>query len=103
MLTEGIKRYEINAVIIYIDFKKAFDGIGRGKILEMLAACDIPSTIINAMALFYVKTEARIITLDGETEFFKISKGVIEGDILSPFLFIINLYYVMRQVIGKND
>ena len=90
-LIEGIKSHDLNAVIIFVDFKKAFDSIDRGKILEILAAYGIPSIITNAIALFYENTEARIITPDGETEFFKISKGVLQGDTLAPFLFIITL------------
>ena len=101
-LIEGIKSHDLNAVIICIDFKKAFDSIDRGKMLEMLAAYGIPSIITNAIALFYGNTEARIITHDGETEFFKISKGMLQGDTLAPFLFIITLDYIMRQVFGEN-
>ena len=103
MLIEGIKSHDLNAVIIFVDFKKAFDSIDRGKMLEMLAAYSIPSIITNTIALFYENTEARIITPDGETEFFKISKGVLQGDTLAPFLFIITLYYIMLQVFGEND
>ena len=57
-LIEGIKSHDL----------KAFDSIDRGKILEMLAAYGISSTIINAIALLYDNTKARIITSDGETE-----------------------------------
>ena len=102
-LIEGIKSYDLKSVIIFVDFKKAFDSIDRGKMLKMLAAYGIPSIITNAIALFYENTEARIITIDGETEFFKISKGVLQGDTLAPFLFIITLDYIMRQVFGEND
>ena len=100
-LIEGIKSHDLNAVIIFTDFKKAFDNIDRGKILEILAAYVIPSNIVNI--LFYDNTEARIIKSDGETKFFKISKCVLKGDTLAPFLFIINLDYIMRQVIGENE
>ena len=102
-LIEGIKSHDLKAVIIFVDFKKAFDSIDRGKMLKMLAAYGIPSIITNAIALFYENTEARIITPDGETAFFKISKGVLQGDTLAPFLFIITLDYIMRQVFGEND
>ena len=102
-LIEGIKSHDLKAVIIFVDFKKAFDSIDRGKMLTILAAYGIPSIITNAIALFYENTEARIITPDGETEFFEISKGVIQGDTLEPFLFIITLDYIMRQVFGEND
>ena len=60
----------------------------------MLAVYDIPSTIISVIALLYDKTEARIITSDDETEFFKIAKGVLQVDTITPFLFIITLDYV---------
>ena len=102
-LIEGIKSHDLKAVIIFVDFKKAFDSIDSGKMITILAAYVIPSIITNAIALFYENTEVRIITYDGETEFFKISKGVLQGDTLAPFLFIITLDYIMRQVFGEND
>ena len=99
-LIEGIKCHDLKAVVIFVDFKKAFDS---RKMLNMLEAYGIPSIITNAISLFYENTEARIIKPDGETEFFKISKGVLQGDTLAPFLFIITLDYIMRQVFGEND
>ena len=39
ILIEGIKSHDLvtNAFIIFFDFKKAFESIDRGKILEILA------------------------------------------------------------------
>ena len=102
-LIKGIQSHDLKAVIIFVDFKKPFDSIDRGKMLTFLAAYGIPSIITNAIALFYENTEARIITPDGETEFFQISKGVLLGDTLALFLFIITLDYIMRQVFGEHD
>ena len=64
----------------------------------MLAAYGIPSIISNAIALFYENTEARIIKPDGETEFFKISKGVLQGDTLEPFLFTQCVKYLVKMI-----
>ena len=69
--------HDLNAVIICIDFKKIFDSIDHGKMLAILASYGIPSTIFMVIALFYENTEAIIVTYDGETEFFKMSKGVL--------------------------
>ena len=52
-LIEGIKSHDLNSVIIFVDFKKSFDSIDRGKMLEIVAAYGIPSIITNAIALFY--------------------------------------------------
>ena len=43
-----------------------------------------------------MNTEATVVTPDGETEFFKISTEVLQGDTLAPFIFIIVLDYVLR-------
>ena len=38
-----------------------------------------------------------MITPDGDTEFFEILAGVLQGDTLAPFLFIIALDYALRE------
>ena len=40
---------------------------------------------------------------DGDTELFEIKKGVLQGDTLAPFLFVITLDYVMRQAIDGHE
>ena len=41
-LIEGIKANNLPAIITFIDFRKAFDTIHRGKMLKILAAYGIP-------------------------------------------------------------
>ena len=48
----------------------------------------------------YTNTKARIVTPDGETELFDITAGVLQGDTLAPFLFIIVLDYALRKALG---
>ena len=38
---------------------------------------------------------------DGDTEYFDIVAGVLQGDTLAPYLFIICLDYVLRTLIDK--
>ena len=45
----------------------------------------------------YTNTRAKVITPDGETDEFNILAGVLQGDTLAPFLFIIVLDYALRQ------
>ena len=45
----------------------------------------------------YTNTRAKVVTPDGETEEFNILAGVLQGDTLAPFLFIIVLDYALRQ------
>ena len=41
---------------------------------------------------------AKVITADGLTEIFKIPAGVLQGDTLAPYLFIIVIDYIMSLV-----
>ena len=40
---------------------------------------------------------------DGDTPFFDITTGVLQGDTLAPYLFIICLDYIIRTSIDNNS
>ena len=61
--------------------------------LKILKAYEIPVRLISAIGLMYEGTQARVITPDGETEFFSILARVLQGDTLAPYLFAITLDY----------
>ena len=58
-LIEGVKSYNLKAIIIFVEFKNEFDGINKEimlRILEsygILESYDIPYNIIQAIALTY--------------------------------------------------
>ena len=103
-IIEGVKARNLPAVITFIDFSKAFDSIHRGKLLKILLAYGIPPQLVAAIGKIYEDTQARVLSPDGETEFFRIRAGVLQGDTLAPYLFIIVLDYVLREAInGRED
>ena len=71
--------------------------------LHILEAYGIPEVIIQTIALTYKDTHAKVITPDGETKNFEITKGVLQGDTLAPFIFVITLDYAMRHAIGGHE
>ena len=52
---------------------------------------------MDAISILYKDTEAQVITPDGDTEFFEILAGDLQGDRLTPFPFIIALDYALRE------
>ena len=45
--------------------------------------------------------KVKVRSPDGDTEYFDIVAGVLQGDTLAPYLFIICLDYVLRASIDK--
>ena len=101
-LIEGVKSRKLPAVLTFIDFKKAFDSVHRGKMFKILEAYGIPVKLVELIRLMYEKTMAKVLSPDGETELFEILAGVLQGDTLAPYLFAIVIDYCMRQAIGDD-
>ena len=103
-IIEGVKANNIEAVMTFIDFKKAFDSIHRGKMMRILKAYGIPPNLLQAIEMMYTNTKAKVVSPDGETEMFDITTGVLQGDTLAPFLFIIVLDYAKSKAMaGKEE
>ena len=51
--------------------------------------------------MLYRNTKVKVLSPDGDTDYFDIVAGVLQGDALAPFLFIICLDYVLRTSIDK--
>ena len=58
-LIEGVKERNLKATLAFIDFKKAFDSIHRGKILRVYG---VPKLIVSAIELLYTSTNAKAIS-----------------------------------------
>ena len=102
-IIEGIKVKYLPAILTFVDFRKAFDSIHRGKRLQILLAYGIPQFLVNAIGIMYNDTNAHVKSPDGDTDFFAILAGVLQGDTLAPFLFIIMLDYAMRKATRDHE
>ena len=71
--------------------------------MRILKAYDVPPNQLRAIGTMYTGTRARATTPDGNSEEFDIQTGVLQGDTLAPFLFIIVLDYALRQAIQGRE
>ena len=102
-LIEEIKKNNLKATLLFVDFSKAFDSIHRGKMEEIPRAYGIPNKIVKAIMMLYKNTRSLVRSPDGDTDFFEILAGVLQGDTVAPYLFIICLGYVLRTSADKNN
>ena len=68
---------------------------------QILLAYGIPKETVAAITILYRNTKVKVQSPDGDTEYFEIVAGVLQGDTLAPYLFIICLDYVLRTSIDK--
>ena len=69
---------------------------------QILLAYGLPKETEAAITILYRNTKVKVRSPDGDTEYFDIVAGVLQGDTLSPYLFVICLGYVLRTSIDKN-
>ena len=63
-------------------------------------AYGIPSETVAVIMMLYKNTLFR--SPDGDTSFFDINAGVLQGDTLAPILFVISLDFVLRTLLDKH-
>ena len=81
----------------FVDFAKAFDSVDRRAMLHILQNCGIPDVIIRAISIMYENPQSFINISDGSTDLFKTTTGILQGDTLAPYLFVIVVDYTLRQ------
>ena len=99
-IIEGVCAKNLEGTILFIDFSKTFDSIHRGKMEQILLAYGLLKETIAAMMILYRNTKVKVRSLDGDTDYFYIVAGVLQGDALALYLFIICLDYVLRTSIN---
>ena len=70
---------------------------------QILLAYRLPKETVAAIMILYKNTKVKVRSPDGDTEYFDIVAGVLQGDTLAPYLFIICLDYVLRTSIDKRE
>ena len=71
--------------------------------LLILKAYGILEEFVTAISIMYEYMSAKVIKPDGETETFSILDGVLQGDTLAPYLFVIIIDYIMRKALTGRE
>ena len=102
-IIEESQAFNLDLALVFVDFSKAFDSVDREKTFEILKLYGIPDKMISAIKVLYTDTSSTILTPDGETPSFSIQAGILQGDTLAPFLFIVIVDYVLRMSVDTID
>ena len=82
---------------MFVAFSKAFHSVNRKAMLHILLNYGIPEEIVNAIANMCDNPSSFVQTLDGPTNEFFTTTGILPADTLAPYLFVIVVDYLLRQ------
>ena len=95
-ILEGVCAKYLEATQLFVDFSKAFDSIHRKKMEQMLLTYSVPKETAAAIMMLYKNTKVKVRSPEGDTDYFDIVAGLLQGDTLAPYLFIVCLDYVLQ-------
>ena len=91
------QEFQINIYFCFIDYAKAIDCVDHNKLCTILKEMGIPHHLTCLLRNLYAGEEATVRTGHGTTDWCQIGKGVRQGCILLPCLFILYAEYIMRN------
>ena len=92
----------MTASLVFVDFRKAFDTLHRSSIPVILSQYNVQNCLISVIIQMYSDISACVSTKLGPTEWFKTTSGVLQGDTLSPYLFIDLLDYALEETLQED-
>ena len=100
---EGFRDYQLSLVVTFIDFKKAFDSINRKVMFAVLRHYGIPEAVVNAISVLHKNSKSVVMVDRGLSDPFDVTTGVLQGDVLAPFLFVVLVDYLLKKATSQLD
>ena len=90
--------------INFIDYEKAFDSVDRQTLWKLLRHYGVPVKKVSLIQCIYQDMGCRVVHAGQTSENFQVKTGVLQGCLLSPFLFLLVIDWIMRETTtGKNN
>jgi len=102
-IIEAFQSHQLPLIISFIDFKKAFDSINRNVMFSILRHYDVPEITVNAISALYNNSKSAVMVDGNISKPFQVTTGVLQGDVLAPFLFIVVIDYLMMKATEDTD
>lgn len=107
LATEIIHGYNRNNVdtkaMLKVDLKKAFDSVCWDFVIATLKAIGCPQNFVSWIKQC-ITMPSFSVTLNGSSDgYFQSSKGLKQGDPLSPYLFVLAMKFLSKNIEDKVD
>ena len=90
--------------INFIDYEKVFDNVDRETMWKLLRHYGVPKNIISLIQCTFQDMSCKIAHASQLSESFEVKTGVRQGCLLSPFLFLLAIDWIMKTTTtGRNN
>jgi hypothetical protein len=97
LAVEDAFHFKQDLYVMYIDFTSAFNTVDHIKLHRIMLDLGFPTDVVAIIADLYVNATSVVqVGNFGSTHPIPVRRGTIQGDILSPFLFLIFLEPLLR-------
>jgi len=93
---EDAKHCHRNVYCTFIDLSNAFDSLDHDKLLQLMWDQGFPAHAVEVVKGLYTGATTTILTNFGESAPIDIERGTLQGDSLSPFLFLLFIDPLLR-------
>lgn len=102
-ITVTLSRKKGKLYAAFVDLKRAFDSIAHDVLWAKMYQAEISTRIIRVMQDFYKKARMRVkLAPHIKSEYINVTEGVLQGDPLSPLLFLIVLFDIEKFFIENG-
>ncbi|CAH8472212.1 unnamed protein product [Schistosoma guineensis] len=96
IIVEQSIEWNSSLYINFIDYEKAFDSMDRTTLWKLLRHYGVPQKIVNIIQNSYDGLHCKIVHGGQLTKLFEVKTGVRQGCLLSPFLFLLVIDWIMK-------
>ena len=104
IIVEQSIEWNSSLYVNFVDYEKAFDSLNGETLWKISRHYGMPMKLVNMIKNSYERMSCRVIHGGQLTKNFEIRTGVRQGCLLSPFLFIIAIDWIMKtETKGKRN
>ena len=104
IIVEQSIEWNSSLYVNFVDYEKAFDSLDRETLWKILRHYGVPMKLVNMIKNSYKEMSCRVIHYGQLIKNVEIRTGVRQGCLLSPFLFILAIDWIMKtETKGKRN
>jgi hypothetical protein len=102
IIVEQSLEWNSSLYVNFVDYEKAFDSVDRETLWKLLRHYGVPVKLVNIIRNSYEGLSCKVIHKGQSTEAFETRTGLRQGCLLSPFLFLLVMDWIMRTTTTQS-